>query len=69
MIGNIQVGDLMHSEDPESIRAWITNLIDTMGVEGGLIVSESATPWESPMPDHALRNYITLIEAAHAVGR
>ncbi len=68
MIGNVQIGEMLTGE-PDTVRAWVRGLIETMGVAGGLVVSESASPWERPMKDVTLRNYLTVIEAVHEHGR
>lgn len=68
MIGNVQIGELL-AGDPNGIRSWVRDLISTTGPGGGLIVSDSATPWETPMKDVTLANYTAVIETAHEVGR
>ena len=68
MIGNIQIGELM-TGDPATIHSSLRDLIESMGTGGGLIVSDSANPWETPMTDRTLRNYIALIEAAYTYGQ
>lgn len=64
MIGNVQIGEVLAGEAAD-IFAWVRDLIAVMGTRTGLIVSESATPWETPMRDCTVANYRAMIEAAY----
>jgi hypothetical protein len=68
LIGNVQIGEVLQG-DPQQIRAGVRELIETFGPGGGLMISESASPWDSPMTDATLRNYVTIIEAAYEFGQ
>jgi uroporphyrinogen-III decarboxylase len=68
MIGNLQIGEML-AGDPQQIRGWVRDLIEVMGLDGGLVLCDSATPWETPMKDETPRNCFALIEAAHEFGR
>ncbi|MBM4436222.1 MAG: hypothetical protein FJ029_03085 [Actinobacteria bacterium] len=68
LIGNVQIGEVL-AGDTGMIRRWVQDLIETVGPGGGLVVCESASPWETPMKDLSLRNYMAMIEATYAVGR
>ncbi len=68
MIGNVQIGEVLQG-DPGQIRADVRELVETFGSDGGLMISETASPWDTPMTDATLRNYLTIIEAAYEFGQ
>ncbi|MBM4436038.1 MAG: hypothetical protein FJ029_02125 [Actinobacteria bacterium] len=68
LLGNVQIGEVLAGE-PASIHAWVRDLIAVAGPGGGLIVRESASPWQTPMRDITVRNYMAMIEAAYRYGR
>jgi Uroporphyrinogen decarboxylase (URO-D) len=60
-VGNIQIGDMM-SATPEEIREQVRRI--RRDAPTGMILSTSATPYETPMSVRLLENYIAAIEAA-----
>lgn len=60
-VGNVQIGDMM-SAQPDEIRRQVRAI--RAQVPTGMILSTSATPYESPMSGRLMENYIAAIEAA-----
>ena len=60
-VGNLQIGDMM-SATPAEITEQVRRIREQ--APSGMILSTSATPYETPMTSHLLENYIAAIEAA-----
>ncbi len=60
-IGNLQIGDMMRAE-PHEIRAQVRRI--RQDVPTGMILSTSATPYETVLSERLLANYIAALEAA-----
>ena len=62
LVGNVQIGDMMSAE-PEDIRRQVRAIRAQVPV--GMILTTSATPYESPMSQRLYDNYVAAIEAAN----
>lgn len=60
-VGALQIGDMMIA-DPEEIRRQVRAIREQ--VPAGMILSTSATPYETPMPSRLLANYAAALDAA-----
>ncbi len=61
-VGTVQIGDMMSAPSREIARQ--VRAIREQACPG-MILSTSATPYESPMSEHLMQNYVAAIEAAN----
>jgi len=66
-IGNIQIGDILYASK-EKIDTSVRQAISEGGPDG-LILSTSASPSWSPLPQRALENYVQLTETVLEYGK
>jgi len=65
LFGNLDVGAVLAMGTPDTVRAAARNLIDTVGKDGGLVMSSSHSITKDVLPE----NYIAMIETAQQYGR
>ena len=61
LVGNLQIGDMMRAEPPE-IRQQVLRIREA--VPTGMILSTSATPYETVLSERLLENYLAALDAA-----
>lgn len=67
LIGNLQWDDLVRS-NPDGVRRLVSEAMAAGKPGGGYIISPSAQPYGSPLPESHSRNLITYLECAHELG-
>ena len=61
LVGNLQIGDMMRNE-PSEIREQVLRIRED--VPTGMILSTSATPYETVLSQRLLENYLVALDAA-----
>ena len=65
LVGNIQIGDIFRST-PEEMAEICHQVIREAGAGGGLILAASATPYERPLSQRTLRNFMSLVRTGRS---
>ncbi|MHB0878441.1 MAG: uroporphyrinogen decarboxylase family protein [Anaerolineae bacterium] len=67
IVGNVQIGDI-YAETPAHVAAQVRRLVAEAGPRS-LVVTTTASPYETPLKPEVLRNYEALIGAANPRAR
>ncbi len=67
-VGNIQIGDMFDCT-PQEIAQKCRQVIRDGGKDSGLILSTTATPYETPLSERTFQNYRKLVETGREHGK